>query len=47
MDANMTREKTRPRMTWVTVTDARGRERLEMRWLDPEARPALGTAHAA
>lgn len=36
-----------PRMTWVSETDARGRERLVARWSDPTMAQAASAAHAA
>ena len=40
------RRQTRPTLTWVPVRDARGRTRMEMRWLLPADRSER-TAHAA
>jgi hypothetical protein len=37
----------RPVQTWVTVTDERGRPRLEARWTVPAAATPLAPAHAA
>lgn len=36
-----------PQMTWVSVTDSRGRERLVARWSDPAMAQAPSAAHAA
>lgn len=38
---------TAPRMTWVSVTDARGHQRLVARWSDPTVTQAPSAAHAA
>jgi hypothetical protein len=37
----------RPVQTWVTVTDDRGRRRLEARWTVPTPAATLTPAHAA
>lgn len=42
-----TTNATTPQMTWVTVTDSQGRQRLEARWSVPAAAQAPTTAHAA
>lgn len=38
---------TQPRMSWVTVTDAQGRERLQARWSDPTSVAKAGAVQAA
>jgi len=47
LDGEWTAPALRPVARWVTVTDERGRNRLEMVWQVPDVRPALVQAERA
>lgn len=44
--STFTVQRPTPRLvcTWVRVTDAQGRSRMEARWVDTQARPARRAA---